>query len=127
MKDKIIVVEDNIELSDLLGTLLTHEGYQVKSLLDAANLKNVIDDYQPDLLLMDLWIEPVNANEIIEEMRQESKFKDLPIILVSAADNLEEICLECGANCFVKKPFDFGYLVSRIEKCLGDKPDKATY
>lgn len=118
MKDKIIVVEDNQELLELLATLLSESGYEVKAKATSNNLKQALIQFDPDLLLMDLWLEPVNADEIIPQVKAEEAYQNLPILLISAADNLEKIAQECQATAWINKPFDYGQLLKEVRALI---------
>jgi len=117
---KILVVEDNPDMVDMLQTLLEHQGYDY---IVAKNGKEAVDmaDYQlPDLILLDIMLPKMDGIKAARLIRQNPKTHSIPILAVTAKvfpEDREE-CLKNGCNDYLSKPFTPKELVSRIEKLL---------
>lgn len=115
--EKILIVEDNRGVNDLLAEALKNEGYELTSEYDGlTGLKAALSN-KYDLLLLDIMLPFKGGDEIIKEVR---KFNSIPIIVISAKDVVStkiEI-LKLGADDYVTKPFDLGEVAARVESQL---------
>ncbi|HXK74540.1 MAG TPA: response regulator [Bacteroidales bacterium] len=82
-KKKILLVEDELFLSSLLQMKLEEEGFYVERAKDGEEAKQILDNYVPDLILLDLILPKKNGFELLEEIRQDPRLKDLPVIIIS--------------------------------------------
>jgi two-component system, OmpR family, KDP operon response regulator KdpE len=116
--NKILIIEDDRAITNLLKIALTQEGYDVLSAPSAREgidciVKNVID-----LLILDLGLPDLDGKNVIETVRSFSS--DLPILVVSARSDEEEKvrCLDSGANDYIQKPFSTKELLARVRASL---------
>lgn len=112
---KIVIIEDNRELLQSLAMILKLQDYQVKTLFSTENAVSRIREFDPDLLLLDLWVEPISGDELARELTEDEQLKDLPILLISAADELGKLSREVGVADYLEKPFDFSQLLQKVE------------
>ncbi len=116
-KYKILVVEDEHNISSLIGALLEADGYQVISASDCANGKMLFFSHRPDLILLDMGLPDADGITLLGEVRKASF---IPVIVISArtdeADKVE--ALDHGANDYVTKPFSSAELLARIRSAL---------
>lgn len=116
-KDKILIVEDHKEISDLLGNFLTEHGYAVEYAYDGRRASVLLKEKEYTLVLMDLML-PYKTGEILmEELRST---KDTPVICLSAKSELETrlAMLKMGADDYILKPFDLNEVMVRMEVVL---------
>jgi DNA-binding response OmpR family regulator len=113
----VLVVDDEPMLRNLLSRLLHMEGYDVIEAEDGQTALALVDDRQPDLVLLDVMLPARDGLDTLGDLRQTS---DIPVILVSAlgeeADRV--IGLKMGADDYVVKPFSAAELSARIESVL---------
>lgn len=98
-----------------MNIVFQDEGYNVVISNTSKILEDIIE-IAPDLILLDVHIptSPKNGDEICIELKSEPTTQNLPVILVSGESNIEQICVACGANDFVRKPFDLGSLSEKV-------------
>lgn len=114
MKHKILVVEDERPISDILKFSLEKEGYEVYTSFDGNNGIEMTRQLNPDLILLDIMLPEKDGFEVCREVR---RFTDKPIIMLTAKDTEVDkvIGLEMGADDYVTKPFSTRELIARIK------------
>lgn len=117
---RILIIEDDKDIVELVRYNLDKEGYQTASSGDGAAGLAQIRKSSPDLLILDLMLPKVSGLEICKEIRRDEKLNRLPILMLSArgeeADRV--IGLELGADDYVTKPFSPRELVARIKALM---------
>ena len=114
---RILLVEDEIALSDPLSYLLEREGYEVEVAADGPSAITAFDRTEPDLMLLDLMLPGLPGTEVCREIRSRST---VPIIMLTAKDSEIDIVvgLELGADDYVTKPYSTRELLARIRAVL---------
>ena len=117
MDTKILVVDDDPNISDLLKIYFENEGYEVKTVGDGAEGINYFKMYEPDLVLLDIMLPKKDGWQVCREIREISS---KPIIMVTAKGEVFDkvLGLELGADDFVVKPFDMKELSARVKAVL---------
>ena len=118
MNTKLLVIDDDPNICDLLRYYFENEGYEVKTANDGIEGLSYFKMYEPDLVLLDLMLpKGKDGNTICREIRQISS---KPIIIITAKDEILDkvLGLELGADDFVVKPFDMKELSARIKAVL---------
>ena len=102
---KILIVEDDISIADIEKDYLEINGYDVKLVHDGSLAMNAFNEYNPDLVLLDLMLPGKDGYELCHEMR---KIKEVPILMVTAKNAISDkvLGLGLGADDFITKPFD---------------------
>lgn len=117
MNGKILIVEDDKEISKLLKSILEESGYETMQAFEGNTASSVIKKEHFDLILMDLMLPFISGEELIKELRS---FSDTPVIVISAKSMIEtrlEV-LRVGADDYILKPFDLNEVLVRIEVVL---------
>ncbi|GAA1771582.1 response regulator transcription factor [Agromyces humatus] len=114
---RILLVEDEIALSDPLSFLLEREGYEVEVAADGPAAIAAFDQTEPDIMLLDLMLPGLPGTEVCREIRSRST---VPIIMLTAKDSEIDIVvgLELGADDYVTKPYSTRELLARIRAVL---------
>ena len=114
---KILVVDDDPNISDLLKIYLEKEGYEVKLASDGAEGVSYFKMYEPDLVLLDIMLPQKDGWQVCREIREVSS---KPIIMITAKGEVFDtvLGLELGADDYVTKPFDMKVLSARIKAVL---------
>ena len=117
MYTKILVVDDDVNICDILNKYLTNEGYDVRTANDGYEALDTFKKYDPDLVLLDIMLPGKSGKDVCSEIR---KFSNKPIIMITAKGEVVDkvVCLELGADDFVVKPFDMNELFARIKAVL---------
>ncbi len=114
---KILIVDDEPLIVESLIYSLEREGFQVKGVGDGLMVEEVVREYQPDLIVLDILLPGLNGIEVCKRLRAEST---IPIIMLTArGDELDRVLgLEVGADDYLPKPFSFRELLARIRAIL---------
>jgi len=120
MAKKILIVDDEQDLRDLLQFNLKKEGYQILPAVDGEQALELAESYQPDLIILDIMMPGKNGLEVIGELRKNEETQDIPVIFLTAKDSeIDEIVgLELGADDYIIKPISIRKLVARIKTAL---------
>ena len=116
-KKKILVVDDDAEIVDLLVEVLSRDGrFDVKTATSGYEAGIQTQRFRPDCILLDYMLPDVNGNVVCHTIRKNPEFENIRIIIVSGVIKQEEIdqLLKSGAQDFIKKPFDINDLINRI-------------
>ncbi len=119
----ILVVDDNENNRDLLSSLLLKEGHTVTLAINGLQALEMIIKDNYDLILLDLLMPEIDGYQVLENIKNNDKKKHIPIIMISALDELDNVirCIEIGAEDFLPKPFNKVLLHARITACLEKK------
>lgn len=114
---KILVVDDEKKIVEIIQAYLEREGYQVISAADGKTALSSAHSQRPDLIVLDLMLPEISGWDVCRMIRKES---DVPVIMLTARDEVTDkiIGLEMGADDYVTKPFDPKELVSRVRAVL---------
>lgn len=123
---RILLVEDEIALSDPLSFLLEREGYDVEVAADGRDALDAFDREGADLVLLDLMLPGLPGTEVCRELRNRSS---VPIIMLTAKDSEIDIVvgLELGADDYVTKPYSTRELLARVRAVLRRRVDAADF
>lgn len=116
-KYKILLVEDEVNIRNLVSTMLESEGYQVICADTCSVAKTLFTSYLPDLVILDLGLPDIDGMSLLEFVRKNSL---IPIIVLSARTNEDDkiAALDNGANDYITKPFGAGELLARVRAAL---------
>jgi DNA-binding response OmpR family regulator len=110
---KILVVEDNLDIKELLDYILGDDGHETVSCLDGSLLTD-LDRIEPDLILLDDKLATVWGSDLCIRLKTDHKTKNIPVILISAMPNLPDIARNCLADAYLEKPFDIDAVTGLI-------------
>ena len=116
-KYKILLVEDEINIKNLITTLLEEAGYQCIRAHTCENALMMYSSYHPDLIILDLGLPDRDGMYLLEAVRRED---NTPIIVLSARSDESDkvLALDSGANDYVTKPFSSAELIARVRSAL---------
>lgn len=117
VKQKILIVDDDNNIAELISLYLTKECYDTKIVNDGEQALIAFEHYKPNMLLLDLMLPGIDGYQICREIRAKS---DVPIIMLSAKGEVFDkvLGLELGADDYILKPFDSKELVARVKAVL---------
>jgi two-component system alkaline phosphatase synthesis response regulator PhoP len=117
---RILIIEDDKDIVELVRYNLEKEGFQVSAAGDGMNGLAQVKKSPPDLLLLDLMLPRLSGLEICKEIRREAALNRLPILMLTARGEETDrvVGLELGADDYVTKPFSPRELVARIKALL---------
>ena len=117
VKQKILIVDDDNNIAELISLYLTKECYDTKIVNDGEQVLIAFEHYKPNMLLLDLMLPGIDGYQVCREIRAKS---DVPIIMLSAKGEVFDkvLGLELGADDYILKPFDSKELVARVKAVL---------
>ena len=113
---KVLVCDDDEDILDVITIILEGKGYNVFALNKADKVYKAVDDFKPDVILLDLGMPGVTGETITKELKKKNTTKIIPIIIISANQDTVKIAEELGADDFLCKPFDIGQLEKIVDK-----------
>jgi DNA-binding response OmpR family regulator len=118
MGDKVLVVDDDQEMRDLLSSLLEGEGYEVILGSNGEEAIELAEKENPQVILLDFEMPGIKGIEACKRLKSGEKTASIPIIMITAYTNKKPDAIEAGADDFVNKPFDPTELSIRVEFIL---------
>lgn len=113
---KVLVVDDDVDILEAVEMTLESVGYETYALDEGENIVDEVISYKPDLIILDVLISGKDGRTICKELKDYSKTKDIPVIMMSAHPSAKETSYKCGADDFIAKPFDIDDLLDCIKK-----------
>jgi two-component system alkaline phosphatase synthesis response regulator PhoP len=126
MKEKILIVEDEKDITKMLEYNLKKEGFRVLSAGDGEDALDLATREHPDLVILDLMLPGMDGLEVCKELKKETKTAPIPIIMLTAKSQESDkvIGLELGADDYITKPFSPRELIARIKAVLRRMKEK---
>jgi two-component system response regulator VicR len=120
-KDKILVVDDDRSVAELIKERLTLSGYEVETAYTGEESIQKIEKSLPDLILLDIMMPTMNGYQVFDTLRSKEGTKDIPIIFVTAKTDVKDwthAMFKMGANSYITKPIDNKKLVEQVKSIL---------
>lgn len=110
---KIVIIEDNPDILEIMGYILKDEGNEVISSPDHKIVEDLVD-INPDLVLMDELLPGARGSELCLKIKEDEKTKHIPVVLVSTIPHLDKLAAKCHADAYIEKPFSITVLSELI-------------
>jgi two-component system response regulator MprA len=122
---RVLVVEDDAEIADVLRRTLRQEGHEVRSAADGVAALEVAEEFVPDLVILDLGLPKLDGVEVCRRLRSES---DAPILILTARTQTDDRVegLDSGADDYLVKPFERQELLARLRALMRRRPPRGT-
>jgi two-component system response regulator MprA len=122
---RVLVVEDDAEIADVLRRTLRQEGHEVRSAADGVAALEQAEDFVPDLVILDLGLPKLDGVEVCRRLRAES---DAPILILTARTQTDDRVegLDSGADDYLVKPFERQELLARMRALMRRRPPRGT-
>jgi DNA-binding response OmpR family regulator len=122
---RVLVVEDDADIADILRRSLRNEGYEVRTSADGIEALDVAAGFFPDLVVLDLGLPRLDGVEVCRRLREDG---DVPILMLTARAETEDRVtgLDSGADDYLVKPFERKELLARIRALLRRRPPRGT-
>lgn len=118
MEKKIYVIDDDSGIVDVMKIILEEHGYKVDTSMDSNDIFRMIDKAIPDIVLLDILMYGKSGPEIVRSLKNRDKTRNIPVIMVSAQEDIRKIAESAGADDYLEKPFNINDLLKIIEKHL---------
>jgi DNA-binding response OmpR family regulator len=119
-KKRIVIVEDEKDMADLVARRLTREGYAVETASDGVAGLDKIRSRLPDLALVDIMLPRMSGLDLLSELRKEPRTANIPVVIMTAKGEESDVVLglHLGADDYVVKPFSLSVLTARVAAVL---------
>lgn len=118
---KILFIEDESALQKTFGEILRQEGYEMISALDGEAGLKLAKSIKPDLILLDLILPKIHGFDVLKELKEDEKTKEIPIIVLTNLERVEDVekALELGATTYlVKADYTLEEVIEKIKNAL---------
>lgn len=116
MMKKILVIDDDADILDVVRETLLYERFEVQTVNNSKNVMAVADKFQPDLILLDYRLRDGDGGDICCALKKHKLFSHIPVVLFSAYVNAENELAAFGSDAVITKPFDLEDLIDTINR-----------
>ena len=122
---RVLVVEDDVSIADVLRRTLRQEGHEVRSAADGVEALEMAEDFVPDLVVLDLGLPKLDGVEVLKRLRASS---DVPILILTARTETDDRVegLDSGADDYLVKPFERKELLARLRALMRRRPPRGS-
>ena len=113
--EKILVVDDNMDILNVVSLILTSNGFEVNTISNGNDAMSSMEKFKPDLVLLDVYLGGMDGRDICNNLKSKEETKHIPVIMFSAHSNQKDIFDNCNAQDFIGKPFEIKELVGKIK------------
>jgi len=113
MKKKILYIEDDPDMADIVSEIMQYEEYEV--ITDSGKaMHKLLKENDIGLILMDEGLRWCWGSNLCKELRSNERTADIPIIMISAVREIDDIAQHCGANAYIRKPFEIYDVIDAV-------------
>ena len=119
-KKKILIVEDEETLLELVTILLNTKGYDVEGVMDGPSALETVATMNPDLILLDIMIPKIDGFEVCRQIKANEATRHIPVIMLTAKKCKEDFAMgeQVGADWYITKPFRSSMVIETIQRFL---------
>ena len=120
MAKRIIVLDDNQDILEIVHETLIYENFDVKSTSKSDEVIPLIKEFNPDLVILDYRVAGLNGGELCRQIKSHPDFNDLPVIIFSAYIRHNDELFAYGCDAILNKPFNLTELVEKVNNLIID-------
>ena len=118
MLKRILILDDNQDILDVVEEALTYEQFEVHSTTRAAEIIPLIEKLKPNLVLLDYRVSGTNGGEVCRTIKSSPDFGDTPVIIFSAYVNSSKELFNYGCDAIINKPFNLDELIGKVNALI---------
>lgn len=118
MRKRILIVDDNPDILEMVRETLTYEDFEVLASSDCDNVPARVREFNPDLVILDYRLGAVTGGEICRNLKSTPAFSNLPVIIFTAYNNKSQELLAYGCDDTIDKPFDLSELIYKVNNLV---------
>ena len=115
---KLLIIDDSKDLLEAMAMILSQKGYEVKTIYDSVNIFEEVTAYNPDLVIIDVFLGGKDGREICKDLKNSITNRNLRVMVFSASPKHLEEYSSYGADGYLEKPFGINNLTDKIEHLL---------
>ncbi len=117
LSKNVLIIDNDQDIRDMLCILFKQEGYQTQSGPES-NILALVDEQTVDIIIVDEWVNRKSDDRLCTKLKLVEQLKNIPVIVMSTANDMTNIENECKADDYIKKPFDIVELVEKVHFLL---------
>lgn len=118
MLKRVLVLDDNRDILEIVHEALSYEHFEVKSVSNGAEVMPLVAEFNPDLVILDYRVAGENGGEICRQIKSNPEFNDIPVIIFSAYINHNDEMLAYGCDAIINKPFDLYQFIETVNNLI---------
>lgn len=120
MKTRILLVDDEPDLVQMVSVRLKAAGYEVTTAYDGQEALEKVKESRPDLMILDLMLPKLDGYKVCRLLKFDERTRDIPVLIFTARAQVEDVTLatECGADAYLTKPFEAKVLLAKLQELL---------
>ncbi len=118
MQKKVFIFDDNLEILELCTEILEDIGCNVKTSPTTNNVEKQVEEFLPDLILMDNWLPDISGIEATQLIKNNDKLKNIPVVYFTANSDISGLAAQAGADDYIAKPFDIDLFEDTVRKYI---------
>jgi DNA-binding response OmpR family regulator len=118
MAKKILVLDDNQDILEIVHETLTYEQFDVRSTGTSETVIPLMKEFNPDLVILDYRVAGINGGELCRQIKSDPNFSHIPVIIFSAYIKHNDELYAYGCDSIINKPFDLSELVDKVNGLL---------
>jgi DNA-binding response OmpR family regulator len=118
MSKRILILDDNQDILDIVHETLSYEKFDVKSTSVGDEVMPMMLEFSPDLVILDYRVAGINGGELCKQIKCHPDYKDIPVIIFSAYINHDDELFDYGCDAIINKPFDLTELVEKVNSLI---------
>jgi CheY-like chemotaxis protein len=119
----VLIIEDDADISDVLDTLLSDDGYQVTAITETGDIIKTVMELKPDLIITDYILAGINGGEYCSQIKRDKRTGHIPVIILSGYGRVLDSLGHYGADRIVDKPFNNDKLCDIVSELVGAAND----
>lgn len=116
MSANVVIFDDDNDVVELITVILGKKGFTVHAYWELEDFIQKLTDLEPCLVLMDYMVPPIAGKTAARQIKSHPELSDIPVILISGVENIEDIADKANADAYLKKPFETADLEALVEK-----------
>jgi two-component system phosphate regulon response regulator PhoB len=121
MKKRVLIIENDQDIRHIVEFILQEKGFETLSIPEPQDLSAIIP-FAPDVILLDEFINNRPGHRLCRKIKQVPALAAVPVIILSTANDIELIAVECNANDYIAKPFDVEDMVGKVVRMVSHQP-----
>lgn len=111
----VLIFDDEPSILEALKIVLETRGFTVTTINDSVNAEKILQDTDPDIVFVDLWMPGLDGKAVTEVVKRNPKTKNTPVVIISAHTDIDRRAREAGADDYLEKPFNISDFLNKIE------------
>lgn len=116
MSKKILIFDDDTAILEVISIVFEENGFQVEISETSHDILDKVAQFKPDIILMDNWIPNIGGVEATKLLKSHEEFKNIPVIYVTANNDIVALAKQAQADDYVAKPFDLDDLEAKVDQ-----------